>query len=159
MKRIRTVEPPQGLARLLYRMPIVFYRAGLGWMLGKRFVFLTHTGRRSGKTRQTVLEIIRRDIEGQTLYVVSAFGDKADWYQNILAQPEVNIQVSKKKAQAIAHPLPIEDAVQEMQRYYQAHPRLLTMLVRVVGYEIRNENDVQELSAHIPVVKLQIISK
>ena len=53
------------MGRRLARAPIWLYRARLGWCLGPRFVLVEHTGRASGKTRQTVLEVIARDGEAQ----------------------------------------------------------------------------------------------
>jgi hypothetical protein len=43
--------------RFMMRAPIALYRVGLGGLLGKRFLLLEHTGRKSGLTRRTALEI------------------------------------------------------------------------------------------------------
>jgi len=42
----------------IFKIPVLYYKLGLGWMLGKRFLLLTTTGRRSGKPRQTPLEFV-----------------------------------------------------------------------------------------------------
>src|SRR5579864_8076914 len=36
-------------ARLVFRLPLIVYRLGLGWMLGHQFLVLTHVGRRSAR--------------------------------------------------------------------------------------------------------------
>ena len=45
------VRPPHGLTRLLMRFPIWLFCMHLGWMVGERFLLLTHTGRKSGLPR------------------------------------------------------------------------------------------------------------
>jgi hypothetical protein len=40
-------SPPRGLARLAFRLPIWLYRLRLGWLLGDRFLLLTHIGGRA----------------------------------------------------------------------------------------------------------------
>jgi hypothetical protein len=49
---------PHGLLRLGFKLPITLYRAHLGWLLGHRFLLLTHRWRTSGKIYQTVLEVV-----------------------------------------------------------------------------------------------------
>ena len=58
---------PHGLSRLAFRLPIWLYHSHLGWLLGTRFVLLTHTGRKSGLSRQTVLEVVRYDKDYRSL--------------------------------------------------------------------------------------------
>ena len=55
MKIVKNVQPPAGLGRRLYRVPIYLYRAGLGWMFRDRLMLLHHIGRVSGKQRQALL--------------------------------------------------------------------------------------------------------
>lgn len=45
------------MVRRLLRAPSMLYRHYLGWMLGRRFVMVTHVGRRSGRQYRTVLEL------------------------------------------------------------------------------------------------------
>jgi hypothetical protein len=54
-------RPPSGLRRALLRAPIWLYRAGLGGLLGRRVLLLTHIGRSTGRARQVVLEVAARD--------------------------------------------------------------------------------------------------
>jgi len=76
-------NPPRGGKAIPWRLPILFYRLGLGSLMGKRFLLLNHIGRRSGQSRQAVLEIVQSfPSEGRYL-VVSGFGRYSHWYQNI----------------------------------------------------------------------------
>ena len=88
-------EPPKGFNRLMFRAPIWLYRLGLGGVLGKRFLLLNHTGRKSGLPRQTVLEVVDYNKTSNTYYIVSGYGEQSDWYKNIRKTPDVTIQVGR----------------------------------------------------------------
>ena len=79
MKKNSTpISPPRGCSRYLWRFPIWFYRLGLGWLLGSHFLMLEHTGRKSGKIRRVVLEVIRHEVTRHTYIVAAGFGEKSD---------------------------------------------------------------------------------
>lgn len=59
---------------VLFGLPTHLYRHGWGWVLGHRFLQLTHTGRRSGRPYTTVLEVIRFDSTSGEGTVMSGFG-------------------------------------------------------------------------------------
>lgn len=67
----------------LLRLPNVLYGVHLGWVLGNRFLQLTHTGRLSGRFYTVVLEILRYNPDTRETIVMSGFGTKANWYANI----------------------------------------------------------------------------
>ena len=100
--------PPRGWKAKLWRAPIWLYRWNLGFLLGNRFMLLNHTGRKSGLPRQAVIEIIGRTEN--IYYAASGFGEKAQWYRNIIATPEVTIQIGRKEFAARAERLPHEEA-------------------------------------------------
>jgi len=124
-------SPPRGWKAWFWRAPIWLYRWNLGWLLGERFMLLTHTGRKSGLPRQAVLEIIGG--EKNTYYASSGFGEKAQWYQNIIATPEVTIQIGRKKFAARAERLPYEEAKAVLAKYAQKHPTALREMSKILG--------------------------
>src|SRR5512147_2882437 len=75
----------------IFKLPVFLYRLHLGWLLGKRFMQLTHVGRRSGKVRRTVLAVLRFDEKTQAIYAVSAWKG-SDWYYNIQASPALQLE-------------------------------------------------------------------
>jgi deazaflavin-dependent oxidoreductase (nitroreductase family) len=85
---------PRGLLRWGFNLPILLYRARLGWLFGHRFLMLTHRGRKSGAVRRTVLEVVRYDPEPHESAVLSAYGDRADWYRNIKAHPPLEVRTA-----------------------------------------------------------------
>ena len=153
------IQPPRGLKRLLWRAPIRLYRLGLGGLLGSRFLLLNHTGRISGLPRQAVLEIDDYDPTTQTYLVAAGFGRHSDWYQNILKTPEASIQVGRKRMTAVAQPLSAEESGEAMVQYAMKNPRAARNLIRLLGYELRGEEEEYRTiaRAHIPFVKLQVV--
>ena len=113
--------PPSKALRFGLRLPIWFYRAHLGWLLGDRFLMLTHTGRKSGKPHQTVIEVVQHKKGMDTYYVVSGWGEKSDWYQNIRKTPSVTIHTGGRTFQSKAEFIPMEKAIDILKAYARDH--------------------------------------
>ena len=147
-------RPPGALLRFSLRLPILLYRLGLGWMLGDRFLMLTHTGRKSGLPRQTVIEVVKHDKATDTYYVASGWGEKSDWYQNIRKTPQVTIQVRGRKFQTIAEFIPVEKAIDIVSTYAREHPVAFNELSGLfLGERMTKGSDAPERIAHkMPMV-------
>lgn len=158
MRSVGRKPPPTGPARLLFRLPIHLYRLGLGRFLGGRFLLLHHRGRVSGKPRQVVLEVVDHDHRANNTYTVaSGFGDKADWYRNVLADPEVGIQVAAVRGTATAAPLGIEEGAEVMARYAGRHRAAAKKLCGFMGFEVDGSaEDYREVGRHIPFVRFTV---
>ena len=113
---------PQGILKCFLRLPIGLYQIHLGGLLGDRFLLLTHIGRKTGLPHQTVVEVVQHDRATETYYVVSGWGEKANWYQNIMAKPKVTIQVRNQKLAAIAERVSPDNGAQIMLDYARKHP-------------------------------------
>ena len=125
---------PRGLLRLGYRLPIALYRANLGWLLGHRFLLLTHRGRKSGAPRQTVLEVLRYDPASRESAVVSAYGDRADWYQNILASPPIEVQTGRDRYAPRYRLLAPDERLTALSAYRKRYPRAFAAVMRFLGF-------------------------
>ncbi len=155
-EKIKEIQPPSGLARLAFRAPLWLYRWGLGWLLGNRFLQLTHTGRKSGLPRQTVLEVVRHDKGDNTFYVVSGWGESSDWYRNVIENPQVSIRTGHQRFQANAERLSPELAGDELVDYHRRHPRALSQLAGFMGYRLDgSETDVRALGELLPVIAIR----
>ena len=76
----------------IFKLPVFLYRLRLGWLLGRRFMQITHVGRHSGKVRRTVLAVLRFDQKTKEIYAVSAWKG-SDWYYNILSSPALQVEI------------------------------------------------------------------
>ncbi len=154
-EKVREVKPPAGLMRLAFRFPIWFYRAGLGRLLGDRFLELTHTGRKTGLKRHTVLEVVRHDESTGVFYIAAGFGESSDWYRNIRADPHVEVRSGGRHIRAIAVPLGEQEAGDELLNYARRHPRAFKELVRFMGYRMDGtEADIHALGRYVRLFAL-----
>jgi deazaflavin-dependent oxidoreductase (nitroreductase family) len=147
-------SPPRGIKAIPWRLPIYLYLAGLGWVMGDRFLLLRHTGRKTGKIRFAVLEIIHSLPEPARYYVVSGFGTSSNWYQNILQQRRVEIQVGKKRLSVHAQQLGPPEGAEILHAYAQKNPGSLKNLSNLMGYEIEFSSEgIREFGRKIPVIQ------
>jgi deazaflavin-dependent oxidoreductase (nitroreductase family) len=125
---------PRFVWKLMHAGPLAAYRRGQGSRLGAMVLVLTTTGRKSGLPRQTPLQY--EDIDG-TIIIGSARGAQADWYQNILADPHVELEIGRQRftarAEPITDPLKIADILEIR---YQRHPRMIGLILRADGVPV-----------------------
>jgi deazaflavin-dependent oxidoreductase (nitroreductase family) len=101
-------------------------------MVGRTVLLLTTVGRRSGLPRVTPL--LYDEIDG-IIYVGSARGAKADWYQNLRANPNVEVTIGSRRIKGCADP--ITDPLQVadfLEKRLKLHPLLATVVMRVEGF-------------------------
>jgi deazaflavin-dependent oxidoreductase (nitroreductase family) len=96
------IERPKGLFRLIVRYPVLYYRLGLHWLVSKQVLLLTTIGRKTGRPRVAPLDY---EEEDGTYYLMPNQGTHATWYRNLVAHPEVTIQVGRRRMEAIATPV------------------------------------------------------
>ncbi|MBN2502653.1 MAG: nitroreductase family deazaflavin-dependent oxidoreductase [Anaerolineales bacterium] len=106
---------PQKEIGLIWRMmrrlnPRIRRRFTVGSPAEDMVLVLTTTGRKTGNAHTTPLQF--ENIAGK-YYVAAARGQQADWFQNILANPNVTIQVCGHNltahAEAVTDPTQIAD--------------------------------------------------
>jgi deazaflavin-dependent oxidoreductase (nitroreductase family) len=153
MKVVKNIQPPAGIIRSVFRIPIHLYQLRLGWLFGSRLLLLNHTGRVSGKPRRTVLEIAERD--GDNYVVASGWGPTAAWYRNILHNPDVSIQVGTRTIPVTATPLDREEGAEVFVRYVARHRAAAKyMLPRVLGFSVDGSDaDFREVGRILPFVR------
>ncbi len=98
--RYRRVMEPEALKLLrrvfheMNRGMVLLWRLGLGgladvWPHGfGRLLVVEHTGRKSGTSYRTP---VNYTIAGDDLYCVAAFGERTDWYRNLLTLPRAAV--------------------------------------------------------------------
>jgi deazaflavin-dependent oxidoreductase (nitroreductase family) len=146
--------PPGKALRLGLRLPIWLYRARLGWMLGDRFLMLTHTGRNSGLPRRTVIEVVQHDKRTDTYFAVSGWGEKSDWCRNIRKSPMVTIHVGRRKFRSHAEFIAPERAINLLEAYARDHPTAFRELSGLfLGQHLMPDSDApRELAKKMPMV-------
>jgi deazaflavin-dependent oxidoreductase (nitroreductase family) len=107
----------------IFKIPVLQYKLGLGWLTGHSILLLTTTGRKTGKPRHTPLEYIY-DSERDRYRVAAGWGGNTDWHRNLLANPHVMVQVGRRKFDALAEPASDEEVARYMMEVSQRHPRM-----------------------------------
>ena len=129
---------PAALLHRLLRLPILVYRWRLGWLLGHRFLLLTHAGRRTGLTHRTVLEVLRYDPASGTAVVMAGFGRQSDWYRNLRRRPALEVAVGRRVFRPAQRELPEQEAVSVLGDYERRNrwmaPVVRAVLSRLVGW-------------------------
>ena len=127
--------PPRGLLRLFFRIPVYFYRSGLGWLFGKRFVLINHVGRKSGTPYQNVVEVVEREKESGNIIVVAGYGEQTQWYKNLKNQPDTTIQLGNRKVPVSVVLISPQDGEEIIARYMDRYGKLVGQLFSMIGYE------------------------
>jgi deazaflavin-dependent oxidoreductase (nitroreductase family) len=60
-------------------------------------MFLTTIGRRTGKPHRVVVDIVKRDKDNNIYFINAGWGMGSDWFRNLIADPNVQVQVSRRK--------------------------------------------------------------
>ena len=96
-------QPPGLIWRVMRQLNLRIarnYQRGIG--PGSTVLLLTTTGRRSSLPRLTPLQY---EQENRVYYVGSARGASADWFRNIQANPQVEVQVRRQRFRGMAEPV------------------------------------------------------
>jgi len=157
LRKIGEPAPPGGLKLKLFRAPLYFYRFKLGFLLGERFIHLRHWGRKSGKLKETVLEVIDQDKANKKVFSGSGFGEKSQWFKNISANNSVFVTLRNRQYEATARVLSADEAKDVLLRYVKTHPKSIHGVARLSGYDIDgSEQDILEFSQIIKVVEFTL---
>jgi deazaflavin-dependent oxidoreductase (nitroreductase family) len=147
---------PRGFVRWLYRAPILLFHCGLGALFDHRLLLLTHRGRKSGRIRETILEVVAYDPATHACTVFSGYGIQADWLKNIQAAAPLAMRIGHDRFTPEARVLPPDEAMGVFEGYLAAHPRMARTLFRTVGIHLDTRHpDVASLSRLVPVVVFQ----
>jgi deazaflavin-dependent oxidoreductase (nitroreductase family) len=103
----------------------------MGWLVGHRFLLLTHTGRRTGLKRQTVLEVMEYHWQEREAIVMSGFGRDAAWLRNIQDGPNPQITMGREHFTASFRFLNEDEAAGVLERYERKN-RQFVFVVRYV---------------------------
>jgi len=136
--------PQHQVFRCITGMHTALYRLSGGWVggwIGVPILLLTTMGRRSGKRRTQPLLYLTTD-QGYALVASYGGSDRhPDWYLNLQANPEVEVQVGPLRKRMRARTAASE-------RRAELWPRLVALYKDYDAYQSRTQRE-------IPVVELE----
>ena len=147
---------PGRLARRLLRAPARLYDWHAGWLLGRRFVRLTHVGRRSGRLYQTVLEVIATTAAGDII-VIAGFGPTTDWYRNVRARQAADVAIGRRRFRATVRTVDQSEALDVVAAYERRHrwvaPAIRRVLNSLLGWRYDGSDDARRrLVGQLPML-------
>ena len=137
--------------------PARLYDWHVGWILGRRFLRLTHVGRQTGRPYRTVLEVIGDDHRSHEVIVMAGLGRSAQWYRNLLAGGAIEVAIAGERFTPSYRELDPREAAAVLADYERRNrylaPILRRVLTRLVGwrYDGTPANRLQ-LVSELPIV-------
>ena len=147
----------KGIVWYIFRAPVYLYRWQLGRLIGRRVLLLSHTGRRTGLRRQTVLEVVEYREQGPEVVVVNGFGRDSDWLRNMEANSDEEVTVGAQHF-AAAHRFLAEDEAARVMRDYEYRNRFVAPIVRtglswLLGWQYKGgDGDRRRLVRQLPLI-------
>jgi deazaflavin-dependent oxidoreductase (nitroreductase family) len=123
------------------RAPAALDRPRLRWLLNllspAPIVVLVHRGRHSGRIYTTPVEVIVEGAERGEIVVSPIWGERTDWYRNVLAGGLVEVRLGGEGHRMEWRPLSDEERRAATATYRREHPvygrAILRMLVAIHG--------------------------
>ncbi len=130
--RIVPKHHPGSLFRWIFKLPILFNKLGLSSFIPKNVLILTTIGRKTGKKRLTPLGFGYDPLENGYV-VASGWEGRTDWFRNLMANPNVHVQMRNLEFNCRAEILPLEKRVFQINEYNQRNPFAKRLWSHVFG--------------------------
>lgn len=159
MPASRSQDLPPWLKRA-FRLPTALYDAHLGRLLGRRFLRLTHTGRRTGRQFHVLLEVVRYEPRSGEATVIAGFGPGADWLRNLRAGGPAFVDFGHGPRPASHRVLPLAEA-EAVYAAYERRNALIGPLIRwtltaLLGWRYDGSTQARRrMVAELPLVALR----
>ena len=146
---------PNALLKFFFRIPVWMHKLGVGgWerLIGAQWMLITTVGRKSGKPRDTMVDVMDYDAASDTYYIEAAYGSRADWYKNMQANPVFEVRVGRRKFQASATPLTNEGAGEMMVQFFRKKPAYTRSVMAMVGMKFEGEEELRVLGSKLTLL-------
>lgn len=152
------VDRPQSRwVKTLSHLPVGLFEGGLGGLFGGRLVLLYHRGRHTGTRYSTALEVVAHHAEPPVWYVAAAWGERADWLQNLQSHPDATLMVGRRLIPVVSDILDVADGARVYAEYARTRRLTARVIGRVIGVDIRRDPP-PRLAARMPIVALRAVN-
>jgi deazaflavin-dependent oxidoreductase (nitroreductase family) len=148
-------QRPGRLALFVFRLPLPLYRAGWGWLLGRVFLVLTHSGRRTGQAHDTAAMVLAEDRTTGEAVICSVWGPRTDWLRNLRAHPPLMVRIARQSYVPQHRFLTDEEAFAVGDSFRRRHPLRLRMIELAFGVDLRSDDALREFVRTRPFVALR----
>ena len=130
------------------------YFIGLGPLVGRIVLLLTTTGRKTGLLRVTPLQY--EEVDG-VYYIGSTRGKKADWFRNLVADPNVEVRVKSRRFKGVAEPITDTASIADfIELRLRRHPRMIGLILKAEGLPPRPERaQLESYAKRMAIVRIR----
>ncbi len=130
----------------------------MGKTAWRMILLLTTIGRKTGNPHTVAVQYEK--IDGK-YYIGAGQGKKCDWYRNILANPQVTIEISDKKTNGIAEVITGEEEIAEFLEYrLRKHPLMVGLILKADGCSFHPDHtELLEYARGIGLVSIRVIGE
>lgn len=148
-------KQPSRLLKFLFKVPVWLHKMGLGgWerLVGAQWMLITTKGRKTGKLRHTMVDVMDYDKISDTYYIEAAYGVRADWYKNIQINPVFEAQVGRRKFKARAGALTTEGASEMLVHFYRSKPAYTRSVMAMAGMKFKDEDELRSMGRNLTLL-------
>jgi deazaflavin-dependent oxidoreductase (nitroreductase family) len=157
-----TVKPPRGWLKFFFKVPVFLARLGFaGWerLIGVEWMLMTTVGRKSGKKRYSMVDVLVHNDETDTYFIEVGFGKNSDWYRNIQSNPVFEAQVGRRKFHASAEQLPNDRTADVMLDFIHRRPQYSKAIMKIVNVTYTDEDELRKLATHWVLLAVHPLNK
>lgn len=141
------------MMRALLRSPKLIYASPLRSMLGRLYVLVEHRGRKSGRLYRTVVDRLHVDPGTGEVFVLSAWGETADWYRNVQTATASRVWVGRRSFVPRQRVLGPDEALAIQQKANRERPLAMRFGFLVMGCPFpKTDEELRKISPFLPVV-------
>ena len=149
---------PGTLLKFFFKVPLLMHKLGFGgWerLIGAQWMLITTIGRKTGKRRETMVDVMDYDKANDTYYIEAAYGARADWYRNIQRNPIFEAQVGRRKFKARAGALSTESASDLLVQFYRQKPAYTRSVMAMAGMKFKDEDELRDLGKNLTLLAVK----
>jgi deazaflavin-dependent oxidoreductase (nitroreductase family) len=149
---------PNRLLKFFFKVPVWVHKMGFGgWerLVGAQWMLITTTGRKTGKRRETMVDVMDYDKTSDTYYIEAAYGARADWYRNIQSNPIFEAQVGRRKFKARAGALTTEGAGEMLVQFYRSKPAYTRSVMAMAGMKFKDEDELRVIGKDLTLLAVK----
>ena len=147
---------PGRLALAVFRLPLVLYRHGWGWLLGTTFMLLVHAGRRTGQPHLMTAMVMRWNPSTREVVIFSGWGPNSDWVRNLRVRPALRVEVGRESYTPQHRFLSEDESVAVASDFVHRHPYRVRLATRILHWpDLRCETVLRDFVSTHPFVALR----
>ena len=147
---------PGRLALTVFRLPLVLYRHGWGWLLGTTFMLLVHAGRKTGQPHLMTAMVMRWNPSTREVVIFSGWGPSSDWVRNLRARPALRVEVGREHYTPQHRFLSEDEAVAVARDFVRRHPYRVRVATRILDWpNLHSETVLRDFVHSHPFVALR----